>query len=174
MNFNHQLLLESLVYDKETGQFTWLARPRAHFSSDRGHSVFNALYARKPAGDVSPEGYVVIRLFGKNHKAHRLAWMYENGEMPTAWLDHINRKRSDNRLTNLRLATPKLNAENASIRSDNKSGEKGVSWHRKSNSWVAQISNHRKVIHIGCFKSIAAAASARKAAELQLFTGSNP
>lgn len=171
LDLTQKILLECLSYDKGTGLFTWLDRPASHFNTKRGRSIFKAVYAGKQAGDLSREGYVVIGLFGKLYKAHRLAWMHVFGELPKDWIDHINRNRSDNRIENLRLATPKLNAENASMRSDNRSGVKGVSWHQKSKSWVAQISHHRKKIHIGCFQTVEAAADARLRVEEKLFTG---
>jgi hypothetical protein len=86
--------------------------------------------------------------------------------MPTEWLDHINRNRSDNRIVNLRLASAELNAQNASVRSDNTSGVQGVSWHKASNKWVVQISRQGKPTHVGLFDSIKDAVAARAQAEL--------
>jgi hypothetical protein len=86
--------------------------------------------------------------------------------MPTEWLDHINRNRSDNRICNLRLASATLNAQNASVRNDNTSGVQGVSWHKASNKWVVQISKKGKSTHIGLFATIDEATEARKQAEL--------
>lgn len=57
------------------------------------------------------------------------------GEM----VDHINGNGLDNRRENLRLANPSQNSRNAKLRSDNKSGFKGVSWVRNRKKWVAKI-----------------------------------
>lgn len=46
-------------------------------------------------------------------RAHQIVWMAAHGAIPAGlMLDHINRNRKDNRLTNLRLATSKQNAAN--------------------------------------------------------------
>ena len=68
-------------------------------------------------------------------------------------VDHINRNRLDNRKSNLRLCDSHVNNANASIRSDNTSGCRGVSWNKNNNAWVAriQIRGHRKLL--GYFKT---------------------
>ncbi len=64
-------------------------------------------------------------------------------------VDHINRNRLDNRRENLRLVTPRANANNASLRKDNSSGFRGVVWHEAMKKWCAQISLNGKTIPLG-------------------------
>jgi len=45
------------------------------------------------------------------------------------------------------------NAQNRGLRSDNKSGLRGVSWDKKTGRWRAQISIDRKVTYLGSFTS---------------------
>ena len=46
-------------------------------------------------------------------RAHQIIWFAAHGAVPSGlMLDHINRENKDNRLSNLRLATPKQNAAN--------------------------------------------------------------
>ena len=54
------------------------------------------------------------------------------------WM-HEHRVRSDNRIDNLRLATRSQNEANKRIRSDNKSGFKGVCFHKGSKLWVSRV-----------------------------------
>ena len=56
-------------------------------------------------------------------RAHRVVWMAKNGRVPEGMvIDHINRKRSDNRLSNLRAVTPKENYMNQ----ENPTGENHI------------------------------------------------
>ena len=66
-------------------------------------------------------------------------------------VDHIDNNRINNNITNLRWATRSENNQNASIRSNNKSGSKGVSWSKKTQKWSANISINGKQINLGSF-----------------------
>lgn len=64
----------------------------------------------KEIGSVDSNGYVVASTLGF---MHRLIWEAFNGKIPEGFqIDHINTIRSDNRLENLRLVTPKENCNN--------------------------------------------------------------
>lgn len=59
---------------------------------------------RRAAGDghITEHGYVLVR----GEKQHRLAWEAANGPIPQGMcVHHVNGKRTDNRLENLRLMT---------------------------------------------------------------------
>ncbi len=148
-----EYLRSILHYDQETGIFTRKVRT-AH---------------RVKAGDVAgcPDGrgYLQIRVCSRKYRAHRLAWLHVYGEWPEDQLDHINRNRSDNRISNLREVTNKQNGQNASKRSDNKSGHPGVYWDKQKSKWRALITHNQKDIHLGYFENLEDAVAARKAAE---------
>ena len=165
---NPLYLRECLIYSGETGEFRWRDRPREHFTSDKAHKIFTKLYALRECGGISAEGYRVIRVDGRIHKGHRLAWLYTYGQWPAGWLDHVNRNRADNRIENLREATPTLNARNAGRRVDNSSGVRGVTWHKATQKWLAQIAVGGVSHHIGVFESLDLAAAARTVAEREL------
>ena len=128
-----QELKELLNYDQNTGIFTWLKN-------------------NKIAGGINSKGYVAIKIKNKLYKAHRLAWLYVYGEWPNI-VDHINRIRNDNKLSNLRLATPSQNQFNSNLRKDNTSGIKGVTWAKQSKKWLVQIRIDKKKTHIGIYKN---------------------
>ena len=150
-------LKQFLCYDQNTGDFTW--------KISRG-----SVKAGSKAGTLNPDGYVQIKFFGKFHKAHRLAWLYAHGEFPESLIDHINGVRHDNRISNLRQATQKQNAENRGKGRNNKSGFKGVHWHGKAKKWRARIQHDGKHIHLGFFTDANLAHEAYKVAEKQFFT----
>ena len=148
-----EYLRSVLHYSPETGIFTWKVRTST----------------KVKVGDVAgcPEGggYLQIRVCSRLYRAHRLAWLHTYGAWPTDQIDHINRNRSDNRISNLREVTSKQNNQNAGKRSDNKSGHPGVRWYKQSSKWQARIKHNQKDIYLGYFTTIEEAISARKAGE---------
>lgn len=69
-------------------------------------------------------------------------------------VDHINGNGLDNRRENLRVVTDSQNTQNQRIKSSNKSGYKGVFWHKQRNKWVAQIGIENRQIYLGSFSNI--------------------
>lgn len=116
-----------LDYDPLTGVFVWRRRLGM---TGRGRCAWNTRYAGKPAGRVRSDGYVVIVIGKKAHKAHRLAWIYVHGDIPdSSIIDHTNGLPGDNRIENIRLATSLQNNANSKLCKANTSGFKGVCPH---------------------------------------------
>lgn len=149
-----QRLREVLSYDGETGAFVRLV--------DSGTSRVGDL-----AGCKRPDGYHYISVDGVQHLAHRLAFLYVHGELPAHHIDHIDRDRSNNRISNLRPATVSQNILNSKTSKKNTSGHKGVYWSKVRSKWVAQICVDRRAINLGGFDIIDSAVAARKAAEVK-------
>lgn len=68
-------------------------------------------------------------------RAHRLRWYMETGDLPPM-LDHINRDRDDNDITNLRISNRRLNGYNRTKWGGN-SKYKGVHFCGRDNRWRA-------------------------------------
>lgn len=151
----HEQLLATLRYEPTTGEFHWLV----HLG--RGG-------AGKPAGSIDGHGYRCIGIRGHDYKAHRLAWFYVHGTWPDLCLDHINGDRADNRLANLRQATPAQNNANAKQRSDQPVA-KGVTFRKQLGKWQASIAFNGASSYLGVFNTPAEAASAYAAAAQQLY-----
>ena len=83
--------------------------------------------------------------------AHRLAWLYIYGIMPSEQIDHINHDKADNRIENLREATNQQNQFNKPKSKYSKSNYKGISFHKKSNKWLAQININKVNTYLGIF-----------------------
>lgn len=132
----HENLKRILRYSKSTGQFVW----RVKYSKK--------VVAGAVAGGLNSAGYVVIGIDGKTYYAHRLAWFYVTGVWPSQ-IDHKNGNRSDNKWSNLRIATHQQNILNAKRASNNTSGSKGVSWHKAAGKWSAYIILDGKKRHLG-------------------------
>lgn len=133
-------LKDWLSYNAETGIFTW-----------RG-AKSHVIKPGQTAGFLD-NGYLNIRFDGHNYGAHVLAWFYSYGEWPDREIDHKNRDRSDNRLCNLRLATPSQNQANSKIGRLNTSGFKGVTFHKKKRLWMAMIRVRSDRIFLGYWHS---------------------
>lgn len=139
-----------LHYDPETGAFTWRV--------DRSIRV----RAGCPAGSRQTNGYIYIGIKKKYFVAHRLAWFITHGRWPQKFIDHINCRRDDNRLTNLREATHSENERNCGVRSTNKLGCKGISI--DGGRYRARIMVNHKSIRLGRYKTLEEAAEAYRAA----------
>tara|TARA_R110000772_G_C13271368_1_gene436264 strand:- start:913 stop:1422 length:510 start_codon:yes stop_codon:yes gene_type:complete len=122
----------------------------------------------KEIGSVFSSGYRLARINGKIYSIHRFLYYYYNNTLPE-FIDHIDRNRSNNTKENLRAATIQQNNQNASIRSDNKSGTRGVSWSNFRKKWVAQISLSGKSKNLGRFEDKNDAIKARQNAEKKYF-----
>ena len=78
----------------------------ATYNPDTGLFIRNLSERRWKAGQVmgTPHirGYVSIKICGHVVLAHRLAFLYMEGLMPSDQVDHINGVKTDNRFSNLR------------------------------------------------------------------------
>ncbi len=145
----HDALKTLLSYDPSTGAFTWLV--------NRG----NLKNAGSIAGSLNRGGYAQLQISGKCYRLHRLAWFYVHGVFPDGDLDHINGVRSDNRIENLRICSKQQNALN---KLPQRNGFKGVTLHKQTGKFQAQITKSNKNHYLGLFATEQAAAQAYDAA----------
>ena len=113
------------------------------------------------------DNYLEAGVDGKNIRVHRIIYFMFYGYLPRV-VDHINGNTLDNRIENLRAATHSQNSWNAKISKRNKSGVKGVSWHKTASKWVAHIGIKRKLVYLGLHESLQQAEQAVKQARLNL------
>lgn len=150
------MISDLIAYDPHAGSFTWLKnRPPKTKAGDA-------------AGTVNSHGRLIIKISGKLYQAHRLAWFLTHKEWPTIFVDHVNRNPLDNRLVNLRLATAAENIRNSRIHDTNKSGYKGVFWHRQRRKWVSYIMANGRNHYLGLFETPQEAHAAYNAKALEL------
>ena len=142
-------LAKILHYDPETGAFT---------RKTTGYAPLDARLAGKPAGTLNGRGYVVISVFERPVRAHRLAWLCMTGEWPDEDIDHINGNRADNRWCNLRAASRWQNIHNMGMRARNTSGLKGASYDTRRDNWRSQITVNGKHHFLGRYSTAQEAA----------------
>ncbi len=84
-------------------------------------------------------------------------------------IDHVDGDGLNNRRCNLRPATRAQNCRNVGVRSDNKSGYKGISRASRGLGWKAQIKCNGRSFSLGTFADIDSAVAAYKTAAFRLF-----
>jgi len=97
--------------------------------------------------------YLVTTINRKRYKVHRVIYLFIYGYIPQI-VDHKDGNKQNNKIENLRPATPSENQRNKGISRNNTSGVKGVTWYKNCKLWRAQIRVNGKRIHLGYFKSI--------------------
>jgi hypothetical protein len=159
---SQETLRNRFDYDAATGQLVWR-------HSDTAPWWWNGKHAGKPAGSQDGQGYIAIGLDGKVYRAHRLIWVFFHGQYDDSLqIDHINQDRADNRIENLRLATPAQNRQNAKRREDNKSGARGVDYQSRFGKWRARITVNGKTHALGNYDTLEEASRAYAAASRKL------
>ena len=155
---NIEKMREYIKYDPDSGLMTW-----QKVLSNRG------VVGSECGSNLDDKGYKRVCFMGKQYRAHRVAWALYYGKEPTDQIDHINGNRVDNRICNLRLATNTENSRNAGLSKNNTSGFTGVTWHKRCNKWVAQITVNRKNHNLGLYADKNEAIKVRKEAEKRHF-----
>lgn len=150
MILTQQYVKDRLSYDPNTGVFTWNNGPRAG----------------KKAGCLFSNGYVNIGLCGKLIGAHRLAWLYIHGEMPTT-IDHIDGNPTNNRIANLRSCTKSQNMQNSRAKRNREF--KGVWFEPDRRKWRAAIGPRGNVKYLGRFNTAEEAHAAYAVAAHEMY-----
>lgn len=140
-----------------------LIRELFEYNPETGTIIRKVGYGRAIAGQMFTDARQVS-VMGVLIGTNRLAWALHNGIWPPDGylVDHENGIKADNRITNLRLATPTQNQQN-------KAGTglyaKGVTWrNRKEKPWQAKIRVNGIRIHLGSFTTHDEAAEAYREA----------
>jgi hypothetical protein len=147
-------LKELLSYNPETGVFI----RRINWGKTRKGDF---------AGTLRPDGYLQIAIDRRFYLTHRLVWFYVYGYWPNKQVDHVNRVKTDNRIENLRDATPSENQWNTGKQNNNTSGYTGAFWDKRRNKWRAKLSVSCRVIYCGQYDTPEEAHTAYLAAKEQ-------
>ena len=115
-----------------------------------------------PAGSLTSQGYVEVRIGAGKYKAHRLIWAHATGSWPDVLIDHKDGDRANNRLSNLRQATRIENGRNRTANKGNPSGMAGVTWCKTYQKW-------RVIVALGYFDDLEAAKKVRAKVNPLLF-----
>jgi hypothetical protein len=144
---------KSLSYNEHTGDLVWKIAPS------------NSVVAGQIAGSIELSGYRSVRLKGKAQLAHRVAWFLFYKTWPLLDIDHLDGKKDNNKIENLRLVDKLENCKNLKKSKRNTSGVTGVHWNKKLQKWKVAINSDCRNIHLGYFTEFNLAVETRKQAE---------
>ena len=146
-------LQEVFEYNSATGAFKWKK------------TLSNRAIQGATAG-AAKDGYVVIRYKNVLYRAHRFAYYFHTGVDPVEMtIDHKDGNRSNNAITNLRVATYKDQQGNRPKPTNNTSGSVGVCFDKAKNKWMARLCGK----FIGYFTEKEKAAAAYQTAATDYF-----
>jgi HNH endonuclease/AP2 domain len=131
-------LHEIFEHDRENGILIWKKR------------LSIRVWPGKPAGRLSNRGYLRVGICGICYLVHRIIYyMLHEVDPGDLQIDHRDTNRLNNREYNLRLAEHEHNCFNQSKRDSNKSGYKGVCFHKNTGTWRGYVTLARKQYSCG-------------------------
>jgi len=139
-------------YNAETGILSWKNPP-------------NNRIKKGPIFSKSISGYYNVNIYRKKYQLHRIVWLYVHGYFPENGLDHIDRNKLNNKITNLREVSVQCNARNVGLRVQNISNVTGVSFEVDRIKWRATIKVNNKNCYLGRYSDYIEAVATRLAAE---------
>lgn len=99
------------------------------------------------AGSYNPHNKRrTVRVEGKLYYIHRLIYLMHHGYVPLE-VDHIDTDRRNNKIENLRAATPAQNQRNKPIQRNNTSGHKNI--RKKNGKWTVELKVNGKSKYFG-------------------------
>lgn len=154
-----ETLRQLLRYEPEAGKLFWRHRPMQLFATPRAFRAWNTRYSDQEAmTSINSGGYLQGHVLGAKVAAHRVVWAMEHNEWPTLMVDHIDGDKTNNRISNLRLATRSQNGMNRGAENNSKSVYVGVS--PSYGRWRSTIVVDKKQISLGTFDDEVSAAQA--------------
>lgn len=106
-----------------------------------------------------------IHFQGKYYPYATLCWVIYYNKFPVGWVDHKDRIKAHNWITNLREATPTQNQQN---KAGTGQYAKGVTWRdRIEKPWQAKIRVNGDRLHLGSFATEEEAAEAYRQAAIK-------
>ncbi|RYX78512.1 HNH endonuclease [bacterium] len=105
-------------------------------------------------------GYLSIWVKASKQRAQRMAWLYVHGVIPPTDVDHIDRDRSNNAISNLRLCTKAQNAHNRKRTTKiSASGHENIT--KESGRFYVRVMTHKGLVSLGGFDTIEEAIQVR-------------
>ena len=162
---------ESIMKAEELPPVEWL-REHLDYNPETGQVLLKKKWGPLPykVGDELGNGALIagykrIKIKGVTYGAHRIAYAIYHGADPYPLvIDHRNKDRTDNSISNLRKVTQRQNCYNTTQR-ESKSGHTGITYRaRRKKAWMVTCNR----TYIGSYETLEEALSARATAENKL------
>jgi hypothetical protein len=138
---SQEFLKENFFYDPDTGAF-------------HRRCPLTKVILRRDYNFRHKKHYRAVLIGDQAYPLHRLAYVYCHGDIPEGYqIDHVDCDCTNNRISNLRLATPRQQMANRPRRKDNQTGFKGVSYDHQKKRFVARIREKNRRVNLGWFKT---------------------
>jgi len=99
--------------------------------------------------------YVFVTIKRQKYSAHRVIWKMIYGEIPKGMsIDHIDLNKSNNRLSNLRVANRSQQGYNRAPQANTVTGYKGVCFDKSTGKYSARIRVETKRLTLGLFENV--------------------
>lgn len=132
-------LRSAFSYSPETGELHW---KEDQHRSVRGQ-IAGCLNQKIGRRQVGFRGCILYD--------YRICFAVFHGRWPNGMLDHADGNPLNNRISNLREATPTQNSTNSKKPVTNTSGLKGCYWLKNAKKWRASIQYLGKFYHLGLY-----------------------
>ena len=150
----YNIIRDRYDYDEKTG---WLIWKNCHYKNRNG---------MRAGSFQKSSGYRDITIDKKNYYEHRIIWLWFYGYLPENDIDHINRIRNCNWISNLREVSRSCNIKNIGLSYLNKTGIVGVPG--RNNKYEPNIRDNKgKKIYLGTFDTLLEATKARYIGEIK-------
>lgn len=121
---------------------------------------------------INSKGYVTRRVLkkdpdfgtGSRIKLHQFILYITGTKFPLpkgVEIDHIDRNKLNNKITNLKICSHKQNMNNANFPLSTISGERYIYWLKPNDKWRVNIMKQGKRKHVGLYETIEEAILAR-------------
>ncbi len=156
LNYN---LVKNIFYYQEndnTGYLIW-----------KENRAINKIKIGDIAGSFNKRsGYYHLQLNKKKYLLHRIIFLWHHGYLPE-YIDHIDKNKLNNKISNLRKTNLQLNQRNSKQRKS-LSEIKGVNWFKRDSKWYAIIYINKKKYYLGSYDNFDDAVLARYKKECEV------
>jgi len=110
----------------------------------------SGVVSSRSSGTATSNGYAKVGIDGKSYLVHRVIYLMQHKFLPD-FIDHIDNNPLNNKIENLRACSRGQNKMNARKHKSNRSGHKGVSFHKKSQKWIVEVQVNKVRKYLGIY-----------------------